>query len=193
MNNSCDGKHKSFLKEGEEMIRSRNVIPALKDQVVNFPVGLGAIPTGEKAVLFMNPFYDYQIVGMGALVDVVTQAAAAPFTLGYGAYTLNGVIQPAAPTQFLTAANCLDVNGQSFSTAILQPGTLNFFQIQPDSLGQGLNILRAGAPLTVAGGTVSNSGKVTIFVALRPKDKDRNDFSKRPGGAADEGYGTYFK
>lgn len=175
------------------MIRSRNVIPALKDRIVNFPMVLSTIPTGASAVLYLNPFYDYQIVAMGALVDVITQAVAAPFNLGYGAYTKAGVIQPAVPTQFLAAANCLDVNGQPFSTAILPVGTLNLFKIQPDPLGQGLNILRAGAPLTVSGAVAVNSGAVTIFVALRPKDKDHNDFSKTPGGSAYEGYGTYYK
>jgi hypothetical protein len=175
------------------MIRSRNVIPALKDKIINFPMGLGAIPIGEKAVLFVNPFYDYQIVAMGALVDVVTQAVAAPFTLGYGAYSKAGVIQPANPTQFMTAVNCVDINGQPFSTQILQPGTMNFMKVQPDPLGQGLNILRAGSPLIVAGAVAANSGTVTVIVALRPKDKDHNDFSKRPGGSADEGYGTYYK
>jgi hypothetical protein len=175
------------------MVRSRNVIPALKDRIVNFPMGLGAIPTGEKAVLFLNPFYDYQIVAMGAMVDVVTQAVAAPFTLGYGAYTLHGVVQPAVPNQFLSATNCLDINGQPFSTQIMQPGTMSLIKIQPDPLGQGLNILRAGAPLIVAGAVAANSGTVTLFVALRPKDKDHNDFSKTPGGSAYEGYGSYYK
>jgi hypothetical protein len=175
------------------MIRSRNVIPALKDRVVNFPMKLSAIPTGEAAVLFLNPFYDYQVVAMGALVDVVTTAVASPFTLGYGAYTLHGVIQPAVPNQFLTTANCLDVTGQPFSTAILQPGTLNVFTIQPDTLGQGLNILRAGAPLIVGGTSTANTGTITLFVALRPKDKDHNDFSKTPGGSAYEGYSSYYK
>lgn len=175
------------------MIRSRNVVPAIKDRVVNFPLGLAAIPTGEKAVLFLNPFYDFQVVGMGALVDVVTTAVASVFTLGYGAYTLHGVLQPAVLNQYLTAANCLDVNGQPFSTAILQPGTLNLFTVQPDPLGQGLNILRAGAPLVVGGTSTANTGTVTLFVALRPKDKDHNDFSKTPGGSAYEGYGSYYK
>jgi hypothetical protein len=175
------------------MIRSRNVIPALKDKIVNFPMGLGVALTGEKAVLFLNPFYDYQIVGMGALVDVATVALAAPFSLGYGAYTLHGVVQPAVTTQFLTTANCLDVNGQPFSTQVLPPGTMNFFTVQPDPLGQGLNILRAGAPLTVTSAAVVNAGTVTLFVALRPKDKDRNDFSKTPGGSAYEGYAAYYK
>lgn len=175
------------------MIRSRNVIPALKDRVVNFPMKLSAIPTGEAAVLFLNPFYDYQIVAMGALIDVVTTAAPSPFTLGYGAYSLHGVIQPAVNNQFLQTGTCLDVNGQPFSTAILPAGTLNMFAVQPDNLGQGLNILRAGAPLIVAGTSTGNTGTVTLFVALRPKDKDRNDFSKRPGGSAQEGYASYFK
>jgi hypothetical protein len=175
------------------MIRSRNVIPALKDRVVNFPMKLSAIPTGEAAVMFLNPFYDYQIVGMGALVDVVTTAAASPFTLGYGAYTKAGVIQPAVNNQFLTTANCLDKNGQPFSTQVLPAGTLNLFPVQSDPLGQGLNILRAGAPLIVAGTSTGNTGTLTVFVALRPKDKDHNDFSKTPGGSAYEGYGTYYK
>jgi hypothetical protein len=181
--------------KGKKMIKARNVIPAIKDKIINFPMGLGGVvPTGEKAILFMNPFYDYQIIAMGALVQVATQAVAAPFTLGYGAYTdIHGVLQPAVTNQFLTTANCLDVNGQSFSTAILPVGTMNFFKIQADTLGQGLNILRAGAPLKVSSASVSNSGTVTIFVALRPRDKDRNDFSKRPGGASDEAYGSYYR
>jgi hypothetical protein len=72
---------------------------------------------------------------------------------------------------------------------------MNLFKVQPDPLGQGLNILRAGAPLIVAPPATPgvNSGTVTLIVALRPKDKDRNDASKRPGGAADEGYGSYYK
>jgi hypothetical protein len=176
------------------MIKAHNVIPALKDRVVDFPMGLGAIPTGEKAVLFMNPFYDYQLVGMGALVDVVTLALAAPFALGTGPYTnSSGVIQAAVPTQFLTAANCLDIHGQPFSTQILQPGTMQFFTVQPDPTGQGLNILRAGCPLVVSGALAANTGTITLFAVLRPKDKDRGDASKRPGGASDEAYATYYK
>ena len=47
------------------MIRSRSVIPALKDQVKHMGMGLGSnIPTAEKSVMFFNRFYDYQIVGM---------------------------------------------------------------------------------------------------------------------------------
>jgi hypothetical protein len=175
------------------MIRSRNVIPALKDRIVNFPMKLNAIPTGENAILYLNPFYDYQIVAMGALVDVVTTAAPSVFTLGYGAYTKGGVVQAAVNNQFLTTANCLDKNGQPFSTAVLPAGTINFFTVQPDPLGQGLNILRAGAPLIVAGTSSGNTGTLTVFVALRPKDKDHNDFSKTPGGSAYAGYGTYYK
>jgi len=176
------------------MIRARNVIPALKDRIVNFPFPLGVNLTGEKAVMFLNPFYDYQIVGMGALVDVATVATPAPFTLGYGAYTdIHGVLQQANLTQFLTAANCLDVNGQPFSTQILPVGTLSYFTVQPDPLGQGLNILRAGSPLVIGTAAATNAGTVTVFVALRPKDKDRGDASKRPGGASDEGYASYYK
>jgi hypothetical protein len=159
-------------------------------------MGLGVVLTGEKAVLHLNPFYDYQVVAMGALVDVTTAAVPAtgsPFSLGYGAYTLHGVIQPAVTNQFLTTANCLDVNGQPFSTQSLPAGTLNMFNVQPDPLGQGLNILRAGAPLTVTSAAFTNAGTITLFVALRPKDKDRNDFSKRPGGSAYEGYASYYK
>jgi hypothetical protein len=177
-------------------VRSRNAVPALKDRVISFPMGLGGtIPTNEKSVLFMNPSYDYQIISMGALVMVATAATASQFTLGYGAYPLHGVIQAANPTAFLPAANCLDVNGQPFSTAILPVGTWNAFLIQPDPLGQGLNILRAGAPLTVtvAAGAGANAGTLILSVTLRPKDKDHNDFSKTPGGSAYEGYGSIFK
>ena len=176
------------------MIKPRNVVPSLKDRVTNFGMLLSTIPTGQNSVLFLNPFYDYQIVSMGALVTTITQAVAAPFALGHGPYTdSSGVIQPANLTKFLTAAGCVDINGQPLSTAILPVGTMCFFAMQPDPTGAGLNILPAGAPLVVSGAAVSNSGTVILSVALRPKEKDRNDFTKRPGGAADQAYATYYK
>jgi hypothetical protein len=176
------------------MIKAHNVIPALKDSVISFPMALGTIPTGQNAVMFFNPFYDYQIVAMAALVTTTTQAAAVAFKIGTGAYTdENGVVQAAIPEQFLPAANALDINGQPFSTQVLPAGTLQFFPIQPDPQGLGLNILRAGQTLVVSGPTVTNSGNIILSIALRPKDKDRNDFSKRPGGAADAAYATYYK
>jgi hypothetical protein len=178
------------------MIRSRSVIPALKDQVKHMGMGLGSnIPTAEKSVLFLNRFYDYQIVGMSAVVMVATATTASQFTIGYGAYTdIHGVLQPLNATAFLPQANCVDQNGNPFGSVALPPGTLVVFPIQPDPLGQGLNILRAGAPLTVT--TVAGAGTtgtIVLSVTLRPKDKDRNDYSKTPGGSAYEGYGTYYK
>jgi hypothetical protein len=175
-------------------VKSHNTVPAIKDRIINFPLTLGTIPTGAAATLFMDLWYDYEIKSMAALVRVVTLAAPVAFTLGYGSYTdPHGIVQPAVVNQFLPAANTLDANGQAFSTAVLPVGSLHVFKLLPDPNGLGLNILRAGSPLVIAGPTVVNTGQITLNVVLRPKDLDRGDSSKRPWGASDEAYASYFK
>jgi hypothetical protein len=141
----------------------------------------------------MNPWYDFEIKSITALVRVVTQAAAAPFQLGYGDYTdQHGVIHAANLSFFLSTANCLDMTGASFSTGILPVGSLIVLPIPADN-GQGSTVLPAGAPLVITGGSATNSGQVLVTVILRPKDWDRGDSSKRPWGASDHAYATYYK
>ena len=184
------GSTKTSLK-GKKMIRSRNVIPALKDKLVRIPMVLGTpLVVGTASVPFCDPWYDYQVVRMAGVVDVVTTAAAVTLKIGTGAYTdVHGTLQPANPTKFLDTTV---TPYPPLPLAAMQPGTITFFPIQLDPLGQGLNILPAGAPLLITGPS-GGGGEITFVMALRPKDKDRNDVSKRPKGAADEGYGTYYK
>ena len=185
------GSTKTSLK-GKKMIRSRNVIPALKDKLVRVPMVLSTpLVVGTASVPFCDPWYDYQVVGMAGVVDVATGTTAVILKIGTGPYTdRHGVLQPINPTKFLDTTVTPYPPGTP--PPALAVGTITFFPIQLDPLGQGLNILPAGAPLLITGPS-GGTGEITFVMALRPKDKDRNDISKRPKGAADEGYGTYYK
>jgi hypothetical protein len=158
---------------------------------------LAPFAAGAPVTLFFNPWYDYEIKSIVALVRTATGAVAttgSPFTLGYGDYTdPYGTIQPANPTAFLTAANCLDHNGVAFGSVAMIVGTLSVIPVQSDPTGSGLNILRAGSPLIVGPPTVTNTGQILLNVVVRPKDLDRGDASKRPWGASDAAFANYYK
>jgi hypothetical protein len=178
-------------------VRARSSVPSIKDRSVFLSFVLAPFPAGAVSALFINPWYDYEIKSIAALVRVATGAVAgtgSPFTLGYGDYTDSyGTIHPANPTAFLTAANCLDHNGALFGSVALPLGVLNVIPVQHDPTGLGLNILRAGSPLIVGAPTVTNTGQVLLNVVVRPKDLDRGDASKRPWGASDAAYANYYK
>jgi hypothetical protein len=180
-------------------VRARSTTPAIKDKVANLGFLLSTLSAtpGAAGTLFMNPWYDYEIKSISALVRIAVPATTtAAFTVGYGAYTnQHGVLMPAVTNAFLAAAQCLDPNGiAAFGNgpAILQPGTLVFFPIPADN-GMGNTVLPAGAPLVVAGAPSTSTGQIVLTVILRPKDWDRGDSSKRPWGASDHAFATYYK
>lgn len=171
--------------------KARNVVPALKDRRVSKFITLNAMPavSGGSALMYVDPVYDLEVVRIQALVTGATTAAASPFTLGYTAYTdSTGTIQPAAPAAFLPASLCLDGTGQSFSTGILPVGTIIQF-VPPSNASSTLTpILPAGSALILVGTSTANTGQIFVTVSLRPKDKQRGDASKRPGGSSDYPY-----
>lgn len=172
-------------------LKPNSVVPALKDKVINYNMPLSI---AAPVLLFMDPVYDYDLKAVSALISVVSQGAAAPFTLGFGTYTdHNGNVITTDTDFLLPAANCLDANGQPFSTAILVLGSLHTITLQSDPHGLGLNILPAGAPLVVTGAGASNTGYAYLSIKLRPKQKDRGDSSKRPWGASDAAFATYLR
>ncbi len=175
-------------------VRARNTTPAIKDQVARISYLAATVPTGVGASLFMNPWYDFEIKSITALVRVATTAGAIPFTLGYGAYTNNrGVIVPENLTFFLKATDCIQANGSPLGTTALPAGTLAVMPIPADN-GLGATILPAGAPLVIGGANVAgNAGGLLVTVILRPKDWDRSDSSKRPWGASDDAFANYYK
>jgi hypothetical protein len=174
--------------------KPHNCVPSIKDKIITVPLDLSAFPGVSQRVLFLNLFYDFEVKSIAALVTVVTTAVASPFSIGFGTYTdIHGNIIPGVDNFYLTLANCVDVTGQPFSTGILPVGTLCFFPSPVDPNGTGAKNLPMGAPLTVVGANTANTGEVVLNIAVRPKDKDRGDSSKRPSGAADDTWATYYK
>jgi hypothetical protein len=173
------------------MLKAHNAVPAIKDKKIQKFVDLSAMPAiaGGSALLFCDPAYDYEVVGISALVTVVTTAVASPFALGASAYqNIAGTIVAVDLSRFLTTALCLDSAGASFSTGILALGSRHNFIAPGAPGGTGNPILYAGAALTLTGTNTANTGELLVTVTVRPKDKDRGDHSKRPGGASDAGY-----
>lgn len=174
-------------------IKARNAVPALKDRFLSKFIDLSAMPAlaGGSALLFMSTEYDMEVVSLSAVVTVVTTAVASPFHIGYAAFTDRyGIPVIADPSHFLTDALCRDANGQSFSTQVLTVGSQHLLPAPGTIGGTGTPILPRGAPLTVIGTNTANTGEILLSVILRPKDKDRGDASKRPGGASDYPYSS---
>jgi len=172
------------------MIKAKNAVPAIKDKVISSRLALAAMPAigAAGSLLFRDPAYDYDVVGINTLVTTVTTAVASPFELGWSAYTdSHGTIQPIDANAFLDNAHCLDATGQPFSTGILLAGS----EVSIPLVGQ--VILPAGAALILTGTSTANTGIVAVTVTLRPKEKDRGDGTKRPHFSADSPYASYYK
>jgi hypothetical protein len=166
-------------------VRARSTVPAIKDRSL-----IASAPSATPQNLFFNPWYDYQVVSVVALAQAVIAPGPIPFLLGYSDYTdSNGAAVPANHSAYLSATTCIDSTGAIFGTNGLPLGGMSVILLQLDPQGLGLNIIRAGSALVLTG----TGANILINVIVRPKDLDRGDASKRPFGASDEAYATYYK
>ena len=150
-------------------VKPQNVVPALKDKLIELFVDWSAGLTNTGKPFFVDPLHDYDIISVEAYHSIAYIAnQAVTISVGRG-------VKPDGTVASATAF----VNAQSLGTAAIAAGQTSELTQQDEK------ILEAGVGLTVTcAAAASQTGEGVIVVRLRPKEKVNGNASKRPGASA---------
>ena len=151
------------------MIKPSNVIPALKDLLIEAFIDYSAGLTNTGKPFFVDPDNDYDVIEVFLVhsVNYIVNQALTGVSVGQGAGPQGG----ATLTRF--------VNSVSLGTAAIAAGVKTSLTLSSTV------ILQKGHPLVITcPASASQTGEGILGVRLRPKDKPVGNSTKRPSSDA---------
>jgi hypothetical protein len=150
-------------------VKPQNVVPVLKDKLINLFVDYSAGLTNTGKPFFVDPDNDYDVIDVKVYHSIAYIASQA-VTLSVGA---------GAKPDGTGASATAFVNAQSLGTAAIAAGQTS------DVTQTSTKVLEAGVGLTVTcASSGSQTGEGVISIRLRPKEKVNGNATKRPGASA---------